>query len=382
MKRYNNYTWEDAQQQLCQAAYFFEPNSEAELAAVVHKARWENKNITIVGSGYSTLPTLKKQTIALSTKGLNEIVEIDVERQQVRCQAGVLLNDLAKALVKAGLVLDTIHGHALQTVGEAVMSGTASNGFSDKNMSTSVVALRCMNGRGEVVEVSKKEQLEVLCLSMGLLGVVLEVTLQCQPLYTVCKEVVEMSMEEGLDYLKKEGLDKIAGQFIKSGRMQLFQYRPIEKKDYAEALENGAQLGNAMSFVLKEQPFLMKTISYAVPVTSYRSILKSLAALLIAHPMVQIDWSFSQKDKIWLSPAYQQDVVFIRLGFLSAFYQCNAVLLQQCQQLIAEHMVCPNWVSSGWTIQDLERYFPKWQDFLRVKAKLDPYHLFKNFYWK
>lgn len=380
MKQYNNYTWEYGSDQLCQAAYYFEPNSETELAAVVHKARWESKKITIVGAGYSTMPILKKQTIGLSTKGLNEIIEIDLERQQVKCQTGVLLKDLTKALVKAGLILDSITGHTLQTVGEAIMSGTTSNGWIDCNMATAVIALRCVNGRGDEVEIKKKEQLEVLCLSMGLLGVVVEVTLQCKPLYMVCKEVVEMNLEEGFDYLQQEDNRRIAGQWIGANQMQLFQYQFPEKKDYATVLESGAQLGNVMSFALKEQVFLTKTISCAVALTNYKALLQSLVSILDNQPSVWIEWSFLKKSEIWLSPAYQQDVVVLQLKFSSAFYQRQTALLQQCQRLMAEHMLCPNWASGGWSKRDLERYFLKWQDFLRVKAKLDPYHLFESFY--
>jgi FAD/FMN-containing dehydrogenase len=87
----------------------------------------------------------------------------------------------------------------VQTIAGAISTGTHGTGTGFGNLATQVTGLRFVNGRGEVVTCSEAERPEVLGaarLSLGMLGIITEVELRCEPAFDLELRIDGMPLEE------------------------------------------------------------------------------------------------------------------------------------------------------------------------------------------
>jgi hypothetical protein len=97
----------------------------------------------------------------------------------------------------------------------------------------------------------------------------------------------------------------------------------------------------------------------------------------------------AKKNNFWLSPAYGKDVVRIDL-FWYARNAGNPVrdYYPQFWKLLAEFDFRPHWgkylppATSAQGATYLKKLYPRWNDFMRLRAKHDPEQVFLSAYWK
>ena len=97
----------------------------------------------------------------------------------------------------------------------------------------------------------------------------------------------------------------------------------------------------------------------------------------------------AKKNPFWLSPAYGCDVVRIDL-FWYARNAGNPVrdYYPQFWKLLSEFKFRPHWgkylppASSEQGTAYLKALYPRWNDFMKLRAKLDPENIFLSDYWK
>lgn len=124
----------------------------------------------------------------LLTTGLNRITNIDSENCTVTVEAGVRLGTLVDALAEHGLEL--IGGYELQgrTVGGAVAAPCFGPGIGAKGgyFASHVIAMKIVTPTGRLLKISPQQEnlLSTFRLSLGLLGVIYEVTLRVRPIQT------------------------------------------------------------------------------------------------------------------------------------------------------------------------------------------------------
>lgn len=133
----------------------------------------------------------------IDMRQLNRILWIDIQKQQVCVEAGILLDDLIRPLAQVGLQLvDHMASEGL-SVGGTLLTG--SHGASLVGyLPDYVEALELMDGTGEVRWISKTENpdyLRAAIVSFGCLGVIYALVIQCQPLEYVKQEIEYVSID-------------------------------------------------------------------------------------------------------------------------------------------------------------------------------------------
>lgn len=188
---------------------FFHPSSEAQLSALVRFARRQGSHLRIRGSAHSTPQAIfaERPTTPLKRRRHIDVmldrytrVEFDASRMQVVVEAGCHLgldprdptgvstwaNSLTKQLDARGWALPDLGGVSHQTVSGFLMTGSC-GGSIQHAIESSVVAMRLIDGRGEIHELVRGRDAlfhAALC-SMGLLGVISTLTLQCIPRFDI-----------------------------------------------------------------------------------------------------------------------------------------------------------------------------------------------------
>jgi FAD/FMN-containing dehydrogenase len=188
---------------------YFHPASEAELCALVRFARREGRKLRVRGSAHSTPQAVYADPATMAARERVHVdimldrythVEFNATSRQVTVEAGCHLgrdprdptqtstweNSLSAQLDARGWALPDLGGVTHQTVSGFLMTG--SRGGSVRHaFESSVVAMRMVDGLGETHELVRDRDplfFAALC-SMGLLGVVSTLTLQCEARFDI-----------------------------------------------------------------------------------------------------------------------------------------------------------------------------------------------------
>jgi hypothetical protein len=191
------------------------PRSVRELGRIVRDARREKKLVRVIGSRHSAplaifgdappCPRGRRPSDArcvhVSLDALDRIVDVDRARRRISVQAGMRIgvdpghadsadNNLLLHLRELGWALGDLGGIVHQTLGGFLATGS-SGGSVSHAFQDAVVELRCVDASGRA-RVARRgaagdegELFEALSVSMGLLGIITEVTLECEALYHV-----------------------------------------------------------------------------------------------------------------------------------------------------------------------------------------------------
>src|SRR3954451_19523333 len=164
--------------QRCAPREELHPGSEAEVAEIVRRGRGP---IRVAGSGHSFTDVVLTDGVLLHLDRMASLPRIEGDVAHV--QAGMTLHALGPALAAHGLALENQGDIDAQTLAGALATGTHGTGARFRNLSANVVGMRLVDGRGEVVSLDGGDELRAARVSLGALGVVTEITVQCVPLY-------------------------------------------------------------------------------------------------------------------------------------------------------------------------------------------------------
>lgn len=132
----------------------------------------------------------------ISTAALNKVISLDKENQTITVESGIKYGEFCEYLDKNGFALHNLASLPHISVAGACSTSTHGSGISNGSLSTAAVALELVNGKGEVVTLTKeknREEFLMAIVSLGALGIITKVTLQVQPTFKM-RQVVYQNM--------------------------------------------------------------------------------------------------------------------------------------------------------------------------------------------
>lgn len=191
---------------------FYHPSTEDEVVALIHFASARGLTVRVRGAGHSVPAAIHADARLDGERRGHAAVELlldeltstrfDDTRRHVTVGAGCRLGrdprdphgraagteGLCVQLERRGWALPNLGGVAHQTVAGFLSTGSA-GASTTYDLSACVVSLRLVDGLGRVRVVRRGEALfPAVLVSMGLCGVITEVTLACEPRYDVAGE--------------------------------------------------------------------------------------------------------------------------------------------------------------------------------------------------
>jgi len=168
----------------CDVQKYYQPESIAELEALVKQANDSGQTLRCVGSGLSPNALGFEERGVVSLALLDKVLYIDHELKQVTVQAGARVQEVADHLRKHGLTLQNYASIREQTIGGFTQVSAHGTGARIPPVDETVVALKVVTPGAGTLRLSADQDPELFKLArvgLGCLGVVAEVTLQCVP---------------------------------------------------------------------------------------------------------------------------------------------------------------------------------------------------------
>jgi L-gulonolactone oxidase len=172
--------------QSCTPAAVEQPESELEVVEAVQRARSAGQTVKVVGAGHSFTDIACTDGRLLRLDRLDRVVALDAEARTVTVEGGIPLWKLNEELATRGLALANLGDIDRQSISGAIATATHGGGKRFGGLATFVQGLELVTAGGDVLRCSADEEPEVFAcarVSLGALGVVTKVTLECDPAF-------------------------------------------------------------------------------------------------------------------------------------------------------------------------------------------------------
>lgn len=353
-------------------------------------------------------------------------VRVDTERRLVTVPAGMTLSALNDLLARHGLALPNLGDIDAQTVAGAISTGTHGTGAGYGCLATFVEALTLVTGTGEVLRCSAEEHPDVLAaarVSLGALGVVVEVTLRCVDAFVLHAHERPAPLDDVLAALP----DLVAGHdhvefywFPYTTRVQVKTNDRVAADDRPlprwrgwlddEFLSNTVFAGACR--VGRAVPALAPTISaisaralterrytgrsdrvfctprrvrfvemeYGMPREALGEALGALQRIVAELPfkvLFPVEIRFTAADDIWLSHGYGRDSAYVAIHqYVGMPYEPYFTAFERVAAGLGGR---PHWGKLHWRdAASLAPAYPRWADFRAVRDRLDPDRVFTS----
>lgn len=409
------------------------PHSVEEVAAAVAAAGATGQTVKPVGAGHSFTGIALTAGVQLDLAELTGFTAVDLDRRRVRVLGGTPLHVLNPALEGIGLALPNLGDIDRQTITGAISTGTHGTGACHQGIAAAVTALRLVTADGSVLECSADHDpdlLDAARVSLGALGVITEVELQCVPafrLHAAERGAVFSDVLAGIEELAathdhvdihwfphtdrcllkcnnavttpppgaagrplprwREALDDrflSNTVFERLNRLATRVPAAVPRLNQVAARGLGARQFTDVSWRVFCSPRDVRFTEseYALPRTSLGPVLTELRAWIdrSREPLpFPVEVRFAAADGAWLSTGHERDNAYVAVHQFHRSVATGA--FAAFEAICAEHAGRPHWGKLHTrTAAHLGDLYPRFGDFLALRDRLDPDRRFGNAY--
>ena len=403
------------------------PHSAEDIADAIKDAAAAGLTVRALGSGHSFTPAAATAGAALDLSGWTGVISADAGSGLVTVRSGTTIRQLNAALDVLGLAMPNLGDIDAQTIAGAISTGTHGTGAQLGGIATAVAALELVLADGSIVSCSPQQRPDLFAaaqVSLGALGVISTVTLQCVPAFDLSADERPMPLDAVLERF---------GEFAASNDHFEFYWFPYGKNALVkrnnrgtelprmpewrrffeyEVMENAAfgalcRTGRAVPALIKPlNRFAASTLSkrtysapshrvfvtprrvrfveseYAVPRESLLGVLGELRTAVprLGHPvMFPVEVRVAAADDVWLSTAHGRDTAYVAIHqYVGLPYQ---EYFRAFESITAAVGGRPHWGKMHTRdAGQLAELYPRFADFRRVRDEADPERRFANPY--
>ena len=408
--------------QSCEPSVRAAPASEAELAELLKKT---SAPIRAVGAGHSFSGLVPTEGTLLTLDRISGVVDHDPATHQATVRAGTRLAAMAEELARRGLALANLPDINKQSLAGAISTGTHGTGVGIGSLSSFVTGLRLVTSSGETIDCDAGKQPEIFNaarVSLGALGIITNIRIQAQPLYKLKRRTWIAPIGEMLEQVPEleAGNRNFEFYYIPYSGMALGIVNnetdepetptPVNQDDdglrelkmledwlgWAPSLRRWAIQKALSGHAVEERvDYSHKTLAtergvrfnemeYHLPREAGPAALREIIDTIEKNNIkvyFPIEFRTTAPDDIWLSPFYERKSCSIAVHqFHEWDYHPYFAAIEPIHR---KHGGRPHWGKlNTLTAADFEALYPKWKDFLEVRAALDPEGKFLNPYLK
>jgi FAD-linked oxidoreductase len=406
------------------------PRSVDEVLAAIRLAGESDLSVKAIGSGHSFTDIGVTRGTLLYLDQLRGVIAADPDTGLVTVAAGTTLRELNSALWELRLSLTNLGDIDSQTISGAIATGTHGTGAHFGGIATQVRGLQLATAEGNLIDCSPTENAEVFAaakVGLGALGVITAVTLQCEPAFVL------HAVEAPADY---DALFEALGETVESHDHFEFYWFPHTRRVLTKTntrLPASTPLEPVGRFKgWLDDEFLSNTVferlnrittrrPRMIPATNkiaarilsqrsytdrsykvfasprrvkFREMEYALARKSLTYVLEEIDnWisrsgehigfpvevRFAAEDEIPLSTAYGRETCYVAVH--EYHRRSHERYFLAVEQIAREVGGRPHWGKLHYrSAENLAPVYPRFEQFLDVRNKLDPERRFGNDY--
>ena len=399
--------------------------SEKELQEVVKNS----EKIRVFGNKQSSADIASGVATLVDIKTYNQVVSFNEAAKTITVQSGIILGDLLEIIESKGWCIPCLPDINTITIGGALATGT--HGTSGKLLSEYATNFRMVLADGSIKNISEKDDLiNAIRVSLGALGVLSEITFQCEPIYTLhIKEGPEEDtiwlpkIKERLkkhDFLRilwlphtdkgyvitgdkidpnTEIKEDLGPSYLKHRRTAskiLYKYshvfpwitaianKLLYRGFFSTTKEHKGSLYQAT--VTKSRGSTLELAEWTIGLDVFQTVFEELKTEInkwsnksFIH--IPMDVRFVYKDKSWLSYAYKKDIVTMGCVSRNAATADTYEAFKSIEKIFLKYGGKPHWAKRfAAKNAELSKVYDKWEDFKSLRTKFDPTNKFLNPY--
>ena len=395
------------------------PNDTAQLAQLLADAARDGQSVRVVGAGHSFSPLVASDGVIVSLDRMQGIVDVDAATNVARVQAGTRLHALGAALAQRGLAMENLGDINVQSIAGATSTGTHGTGAGFGNLATQIAALKFVTADGREVAASPAENPELFAggrVALGALGVLGEISLRLVPAFRLKLQRDRKDLEDCLAQadalvtanrsfefywlphteavltktwnvtdapVDETGLGRWVsdvllentafGALCRLGKA-MPSWCPALSRFCASMISRSEQVDASWSMLSTVRQVRFNEMEWSVPAARGADALREIKALIARREfplMFPLEVRWVKGDDIWLSPNFGRDSVhisvhqFVGMPFERYFDAVQAICLN--------HGGRPHWGKvHSLKAPQLSRLYPRWDDFLALRERMDP----------
>ena len=370
----------------CEPSVRVDAASEADVVAALRDAERSGLGVRVAGSGHSFSPLVATDGLLLALDGLAGIARHEPEQRRVWVRAGTKLSALGKALHALGLAQENLGDVDVQALGGALATGTHGTGRTLQNLSARVSGVRLLLADGSLRVLRAEDEPERLAaarVSLGALGVVTAARLDCVPAHRLHERTVRMPIDACLEGMAARSAESRHHEFFWYPSRDLAETKTIEPTDLAPEAVAGRRyerIGWSHEILPSVRELRFVEMEYALPAESGPACFRAVRERIRQrHPSVAwpVEYRWVRADDAWLSPAHGRETVTLSVhqGAELPWQDFFADL----EPLLRAHGGRPHWGKRHrLAAAELAPLYPRFDDFQRLRAELDPKGRFLN----
>ena len=383
-----------------------------------------------IGAGHSFSGIAVSPGVQLDLHELSGVIAADTASGRVTLGAGTKLHRLPELLAPYHLAMENMGDIDSQTIAGATSTGTHGTGGRFGGLATQITGATLVTGDGSLLVVDESENAELLPavrLGLGALGVLVELTVRCVPEYLLhaversepLRDVLDSYLERSTaeDHFEFYWFPHTETAVTKTNtRLPMSEERHPRPRLGSwiddELVANGAYralcaLGSAVPAVIprvnrlaaglmgngdftdvssrvfvSNRAVRFREMEYALPRAAVPQALRDVDALIrsrgwrISFP---VEVRSAAADENWMSTAYGRDTGYVAVH--RYFREDPGEYFAAVEEVMRSYDGRPHWGKMHTrTAEDLRAAYPRFDDFVAVRDRLDPGGVFENRY--
>jgi xylitol oxidase len=393
----------------------FQPATIPEMQELIQKS----KKLRAFGTRHSFNSIADSDSALVSTSAFNRVLELNRKNNTVTVEAGIKYGELCGYLHGNGYALHNLASLPHISVAGACATATHGSGIKNGNLGIAVTAIEFINGKGDLVKLSREKNGDQFCgtvVNLGALGIVTKMTLAIQQAFTMKQEVFQdmpvTELEKNFETIMSSGYSvslftnwktkNINQVWIKSktgeeGSFSTGFYGSIPAKNNLHPLEDLSaenctdQLGidgpwydRLPHFKMGFTPSSGKELQteYFIPFEYAYEGLKAIEKMneKISPYLFVSEIRSVAADDLWMSPFYKKTCVAFHFTWKQEWNEVQQ-LLPLIEKALAPYRAIPHW-GKLFSMRPavLQGRFERLNDFKDLMVNQDPQGKFRNQY--
>ncbi len=414
--------------QQCSPVAIEEPATRDELIDVVGRAAASNRKIRVAASGHSFSDIALTDGVLVRGERLNRVLDADSESGLVKVEGGIVLGELNRRLDGLGRAFENLGDIDRQTLAGSISTGTHGTGKGFRSVSAQVEAVELVLADGTVREISAAsdpDAIEAARIGLGSLGLIYSVTVRTVPAYTIHRVDNPKPLDEtlarldelnevndhfefyvfphtevalcresrrtdeppqpkpaALVYAQEVMLENWVGELFMLAARRFPSQVPRLARLAASNLGRSTKIDRSYKVFASDRRVKFTEMEYGIPREHAAEAVRRVLALAARpeHRVVfPIEVRFVASDGVMLSASHARDTCYI------AVHQDRKLewepYFRGVEEIMESYGGRPHWGKRHFqTAETLAPRYPRWADFQRLRAELDPTGVFSNAY--